>query len=183
MIRTARLVLRPWREEDRAPFAALNADPAVRRWFPSTLSRAESDASFDRLQAHVAEHGFGFWAAEVPGEAPFVGFVGLQHVGFEAPFTPAVEIGWRLARAFWGRGLATEAARASLAHAFGPLGLDEVVAFTVPGNAPSRRVMTRIGMLHDETGDFDHPAVAAGHPMRRCLLYRIGRRAIASAST
>ena len=183
MLRTERLVLRSWCVEDRAPYAALNADAEVRRWFPGTLTRAESDAQVDRLQAKIEANGFGYWAVGAPGLAPFIGFVGLQPLPFEAPFTPAVEIGWRLARAFWGRGFATEAARAVLAYGFGPLALDEIVAITVPDNLPSRRVMERIGMAQDADGDFDHPSFAEKHPLRRHVLYRIGRRAMASAST
>ncbi len=171
-LRTPRLLLRPWRDSDRPPFAALNADPEVRRWFPSLQTRAESDATAAALQAHLDAHGFGLWAVEAPGVAPFLGFVGLQHVRFAAPFAPAVEAGWRLARAWWGRGYATEAARAALAHAFGPLALPEVVAFTVPGNAASRRVMERLGMTRDPADDFDHPRIPEGHPMRRHVLYR-----------
>lgn len=171
-LRTPRLLLRPWRDKDLAPFAALNADPEVRRWFAGTLTREDSDAQATRLQEHIATHGFGFWAVEAPGTAPFIGFVGLQHVTFAAPFAPAVEIGWRLARAHWGMGYATEAARAALAHAFGPLGLPEVVSFAVPGNLASRRVMERIGMTHDPEGDFDHPVLREGHPLRRHALYR-----------
>ena len=174
-LRTPRLLLRPWRDTDLAPFAALNADPAVRRWFAGTLTRGESDASAARLQNHITAHGFGFWAVEAPGTAPFIGFVGLQHVVFAAPFAPAVEIGWRLARVQWGQGYATEAARAALAHAFGPLGLPEVVSFAVPGNWASRRVMERIGMTHDPAHDFEHPLLPDGHPFRRHVLYRVQR--------
>lgn len=171
-LRTPRLLLRPWRDTDLAPFAALNADPEVRRWFAGTLTREDSDAQAARHQKHITTHGFGFWAVEAPGTAAFIGLVGLQHVTFAAPFAPAVEIGWRLARAYWGMGYATEAARAALAHAFGPLGLSEVVSFAVPGNLASRRVMERIGMTHDPDGDFDHPALPEGHPFRRHALYR-----------
>lgn len=177
---TERLVLRPWREEDLAPFAALNADPEVRRWFEGTLTREESDAQAARLQAHIDAHGFGFWAVEAPGAAPFIGFVGLLRVSFAAPFAPAVETGWRLAREHWRRGYATEAARAALAHAFGPLGLFEVVSFAVPGNMTSRRVMERIGMRHDPGDDFDHPNLPEGHPYRRHVLYRATREAWAA---
>lgn len=174
-LRTKRLLLRPWRDADLPAYAALNADPEVRRWFHNTLSREESDAQAGRLQAHIAAHSFGFWAVEAPGTAPFIGFVGLQHVSAAVPFAPAVEIGWRLARAHWGQGFAAEAARAALAHGFGPLGLGEIVAFTVPGNAASRRVMERIGMRHDPAGDFDYPTIPEGHPFRRHVLYRIGQ--------
>ena len=174
-LRTRRLLLRPWRGTDLAPFAALNADPEVRRWFGGMLTRAESDAQAAQIQEHITTHGFGLWAVEVPGTAPFIGFVGLKHVSFAAPFTPAVEIGWRLARAHWGQGYATEAARAALAPAFGPLGLPEVVSFAVPGNLASRRVMERIGMRQDPEGEFDYPALPEGHPFRRHVLYRAQR--------
>jgi ribosomal-protein-alanine N-acetyltransferase len=177
ILRTARLTLRPWRTADLPANAALNADPAVRRWFPGTLTRAESNANAARLQAHIDRHGFGFWAVEATGEAPFIGFVGLQHVNFAAPFTPAIETGWRLAREHWGKGYATEAALAALAHGFGVLGLPEIVAFAVAGNAASRRVMQRIGMTHDPADDFDHPALAEGDPLRRHVLYRAQRPA------
>lgn len=171
-LRTPRLLLRSWRDEDLTAFAELNADPEVRRWFPGTLTREQSDASAARLQAHIAEHGFGFWAVEVPGIAPFIGFVGLQHVSFAASFTPAVEAGWRLARAHWDKGYATEAARAALGHGFGPLGLAEIVSFAVPGNLASRRVMERVGFQRDPAADFDHPAMPEGHPFQRLVLYR-----------
>ena len=174
-LRTARLLLRPWRDADLPAFAALNADPEVRRWFPGTLTRQESDAQAARFQGEIAAHGFGFWAVEAPGAAPFIGFVGLRRVTFPAPFTPAIEAGWRLARERWGRGYATEAARAALAHGFGPLALPEIVAFAVPGNAASRRVMERIGMTRDPADDFDHPAIPEGSPLRRHVLYRAAR--------
>jgi len=174
-IRTPRLVLRSWREADLHAYAVLNADAEVRRWFPSTLTRKESDAQAARIQDHIAAHGFGFWAVEAPGVAPFIGFVGLQHVSFAAPFTPAVETGWRLAREHWGCGYATEAALAALTHGFGPLALPEIVSFAVPGNMASRRVMDRIGMQHDLAGDFDHPNVLEGSPLRRHVLYRAAR--------
>ena len=172
-LRTGRLILRPWRDEDLAPFAALNADPAVMEYFPATLSRAESDAFAARVRSEMAEHGFGLWAVEAPGVAPFVGFTGLAVPRFDAHFTPCVEIGWRLAREHWGRGYAPEAARAALAHGFGALGLDEVVSFTAAGNLRSRRVMEKLGMRHDPAEDFEHPNLAAGHPLRRHVLYRI----------
>jgi len=174
-MRTARLLLRPWRDDDLAAFAGLNADPEVRRWFASTLTREQSDALAAKIQGHIAAHGFGFWAVEVPGVAPFIGFVGLQHVNFAAPFAPAVETGWRLARAHWGQGYATEAAWAALAHGFGPLGLTEIVSFAVPGNRPSRRVMERVGLQHDPQGGFDYPEMPEGHPFRRMVLYRAKR--------
>ena len=174
---TPRLLLRPWREADVAPFSALNADPRVMEFFPATLSRAESDAVAERIREGLAARGFGFWAVEVPGVTPFAGFVGLSVPRFEAHFTPCVEIGWRLAREHWGRGYATEGARAALDFGFGELGLAEVVAFTVPANARSRAVMEKLGMTHDPADDFDHPSVPEGHPLRRHVLYRVRRGA------
>ena len=187
-LRTERLLLRTWREEDRAPWAALNADPEVRRWFPSVLDRAASDAEMDRHAAALDERGWGLWAVEVVDGDPFIGFVGLAPAPPLAPCAPAVEVGWRLARSAWGRGYAPEAARLVLDHAFGVLGLDEVVSFTAVGNQPSRRVMEKIGMVRDEAGDFDHPNVPEGHPLRRHVLYRArtsfpGRAPVAAPSS
>jgi ribosomal-protein-alanine N-acetyltransferase len=167
--------LRPWRDEDLAPLAAMNADAAVMRFFRSTLTRAESDAWAARMRRHFDEHGWGFWpvelAAEPPGRGRLIGVVGLMTVGFEAPFTPAVEIGWRIAAAHQRRGHAEEAARLALAHGFGALGLPEIVAFTPPANEPSWRLMERLGMAR--SGEFDHPRLPEGHPLRRHFLYRI----------
>lgn len=178
MIRTERLLLRPWREADDAPYAALNADPEVRRWWSSgTLSRAQSDAQAAAFQQHIDAHGFGFWAVEAPGTAPFIGFVGLQHEADDMPFAPAVEAGWRLAQAYWGRGFAAEAARAAVADGFARLAVAEIVAYAVSGNAASRRVMERIGMRRDPADDFDHPRLAPADPLRRHVLYRIARPA------
>lgn len=176
-LRTARLLLRPWRDDDLAPFAALNADPRVMEHFPSTLSRSDSDALAGRIRGSFGEDGLGFWAVEVPGVAPFIGFTGLAHPSFVAPFTPCVEVGWRLAAAHWGRGYATEAAEAAVGAGFGALGLGEIVAFTAPVNVRSRRVMEKLGMQRDLAGDFDHPRVPDGHPLRRHVLYRLGRAA------
>jgi RimJ/RimL family protein N-acetyltransferase len=174
-VRSARLRLRLWRDDDRAPFAALNADPRVMEFFPSTLSSAESDAMVERLRHHFVERGFGLWAVEVPGIAPFIGFVGLQYPHLPAPFVSAVEVGWRLAREHWGHGYATEAARAALAAGFGDLGLDEIVSLTVPANLRSRQVMEKLGMRRDPADDFDHPKHADSHPLRRHVLYRLSR--------
>lgn len=172
---TPRLLLRQWREADRAPFADLNADPEVMAHFPSLLTRAESDALAERIAAGLSEWGWGLWAVEVADTGEFAGFIGINRTLFEAPFTPAVEIGWRLARAHWGQGLATEGARAALDHGFGSLGLDEIVSFTVPGNRRSQRVMEKLGMHRDPADDFEHPSIAAGDPLRRHLLYRLAR--------
>ncbi len=173
-ITTQRLLLRPWCEEDLEPFAALNGDPEVMRYFPATLTRAESDEFARFVQGLIAVHGWGLWAVEVRGGPPFIGFVGLNRVRFEAPFTPAIEVGWRLDRPYWGHGYATEAAAAALTFAFDELECPEVVSFTSLMNEPSLRVMRRLGMSHDPADDFDHPAVAAG-PLRRHALYRMGR--------
>jgi RimJ/RimL family protein N-acetyltransferase len=176
-LRTARLLLRRWRDDDRAPFAALNADPEVTEHLGGTMSRARSDALVDQIEVVFERRGFGMWAVEVTGTGDLAGFVGLSVPSFEAPFMPAVEIGWRLARTHWGHGYATEAARAAVAFAFGfdEAGLDEIVAFTVPANVRSRRVMERLGMAHDPADDFDHPALPAPHPLRRHVLYRLRR--------
>jgi ribosomal-protein-alanine N-acetyltransferase len=171
ILTTPRLILRPWRAEDLAPFAAMNADPAVRRYFPGLLTRGESDASVGRFQAHIEAEGFGFWAIERIDGAEFIGFTGLMRVTFPAPFTPTVEIGWRLARAHWGLGYAIEAATIAMHAGFAHFGLPEVVAFAVEANLPSRRVMERVGMHHDPRDDFDHPSVPPG-PLRRHVLYR-----------
>jgi RimJ/RimL family protein N-acetyltransferase len=172
-LRTARLLLRPWKEADREPFAALNADPVVMEHFPSTLTREESDAFVDRITAGLDRRGWGLWAVEIDGPATFAGFVGLNPVTFDAPFAPAVEIGWRLARAHWNQGLATEAARAVVDHGFATLGLDEIVSFTATTNVASQRVMQKLGMTNDR--DFDHPALPVGHRLRRHVLYRLAR--------
>lgn len=172
---TPRLLLRPWRDDDAEPFAAMFADPQVMEFLGPAQERAAIDAGIQRIKAHFAEHGFGLWAAEVPGIAPFIGYVGLSVPGFEARFMPAVEIGWRLARAHWGKGYATEGARAALASGFTQFRLDEIVSFTVAANTRSRRVMERIGMTHNPVDDFDHPRLSEGDPLRRHVLYRITR--------
>jgi RimJ/RimL family protein N-acetyltransferase len=174
-VRTERLILRDWRDEDLALFAELNADPEVMEWFPSVLTRAESDVAAERIRRELAERGFGLWAVEAPGVAPFVGFTGLSVPRFSAHFTPCVEIGWRIAREHWGRGYAPEAARAAFAFGFERLGLDEIVSFTAVGNAKSRRVMEKLGMTYDPADDFDHPSLPPGHPLRQHVLYRIRR--------
>ena len=168
-----RFRLRPWRDEDREPFAAMNADPRVMEFFRSPLGRAESDTMVDRIQAHFSERGFGLWAIEVPGIAPFIGFTGLTVALFSAPFTPCVEVGWRLASQHWGQGYATEAARLALGYGFGTLALPEVVSFTSATNHRSRAVMERLGMQRDPADDFDHPGIAEGHALRRHVLYRL----------
>jgi RimJ/RimL family protein N-acetyltransferase len=176
-LRTERLLLRPWRAEDREPFAALNADAAVMEYFPATLTRAESDARAERFDSDIQRLGYGFWAVEIPGETPFIGFIGLVATDDDMPFSPAVEVGWRLARAHWGHGFASEGARAALAFGFDELGLEQIVALTAVGNQRSQRVMERLGMQRDPAEDFIHPGVPADHPIAAHVLYRIGAHA------
>lgn len=208
MLRTSRLVLRRWRDEDRAPFAALNADPEVMRFFPRPLTRAESDMMVDRIEASFEEHGYGLWAVDVVepppagaggsgGPAGFIGFVGLAWQRFPAHFTPALEIGWRLARHGWGHGYATEAAIAARDFAFRPVtgpsdpassdpasagmgspggaGMDEIVSITTRTNEPSQAVMRRIGMTRDPADDFRHPNLEPDHPLVEHVLHRLRR--------
>lgn len=174
-LHTPRLRLRGWCTADLRGFAALNADPEVMRHFPGVMSRAQSDAMARRIQAHFALHGFGQWVLERREQPGLIGVLGLQQVGFEAAFTPAVEIGWRLQRAHWRQGYALEAAEAVLAHAFDVLLLHEVLAFTVPANLPSQGLMQRLGMQHQVKQDFEHPLLPPGHPLRRHVLYRLSR--------
>ncbi len=173
-LETERLILRRWREEDFAAFAALNADPVVMEFFPATLTPDQSDAMARHIEGRFDTNGFSFCAVERKGGAPFIGFVGLNvPVESRLPFMPAVEVGWRLAREHWGHGYATEAGRAALAYGFGALGLEEIVAMAVAGNHRSRRVMERIGMRRDPGGDFDDPGVPARDPHARNVLYRV----------
>lgn len=167
MIRTERLLLRQWQESDREPWVAMNADPRVREFFPSVLTREESDAAFDRISSGIDERGWGLWAVEADGE--FLGFTGLAVPGFR----DGVEIGWRFATSAWGHGYATEAARAAIHYGFEQLSLPEIISFTTVLNVRSRAVMERIGMTRDEDGDFEHPSVPVGDPVRKHVLYRI----------
>jgi RimJ/RimL family protein N-acetyltransferase len=177
-IETARLRLRQWTDADREPLAALNADPEVMRFFPAPLTRGESDAMMDRMSAHIAAHGWGFWAAETREGAEFVGIVGLVPVKGEMPFS-GVEVGWRLAKAHWHKGYATEAARAAVDFGFGTLGLREIVSLTARLNLPSQAVMARLGMERVE--GFDHPGLAADSPLRPHWLYRLSSEPVAFA--
>ena len=177
-LRGERVLLRPWRESDLAPLSVLNGDAESMRYMRAALTRAGSDEWAARMQAHIAEHGWGFWVVEHPGVAPFIGVVGLATIPWQERFTPAVEIGWRIALGFRRRGYAEEAARLALRFGFGTLGLGEIVAFTVPPNEPSWRLMERLGMRAD--GDFDHPRMPNGHRFKRHLLYRLDRDAWAA---
>lgn len=172
---TERLVLRQWRPSDRAPFATLNADPRVMACFPSTLDRAASDAMADHCAALITERGWGFWAAEEKSGGQFIGFVGLHVPSPDLPFSPCVEIGWRLAFPWWGKGLAAEAARAALRIGFEHLDIPEIVAFTAPGNLRSRALMACLGMQEAES--FEHPDLPLGNPLRPHCLYRLSREA------
>ncbi len=172
VIKTPRLVLRSWRDSDLAPFAALNADPRVMAPLMGAISRARSDALARSIRDHEAEHGYTLWAVEVPDEAPFVGFVGLRWFTVDVPCAPAVEIGWRLARDHWGKGYATEAARAAMAAAFTRFGLDHLISITAHINARSITVMQKLGMSRDPGEDFDHPLVPADDPLHRHLVMR-----------
>jgi RimJ/RimL family protein N-acetyltransferase len=191
VLRTERLLLRPWTGADREPFAALNADPAVMEHFPSTLGREESDAMVDRIIDSMDRRGFGLWVVDVDDGPSCIGFVGLNPIPFDTAFTPALEVGWRLSRDAWGHGYAPEAAVASVDYAFasvrregddftagdasGPP-LDEVVSMTTVANAKSRRVMEKIGLAHDPADDFDHPTMAERAPhLTHHVLYRVDR--------
>jgi RimJ/RimL family protein N-acetyltransferase len=172
-IETTRLILRHWRDSDREPFAQMNADPRVMEFMPAPLTRKESNALADRIEAHFAKNNFGLYAAELRESQEFIGYIGLAIPTFQAKFTPCVEIGWRIAAEHWGQGLATEGAKAIASHAFRELQIAELVSFTVPANKKSRRVMEKLGMTHNPADDFDHPNLPAGHPLRRHLLYRL----------
>ena len=173
-VSTDRLLLRRWREEDRAPFAELNGDPETLVFFPSTLTRAESDAYVDRIEARFADHGYGLWALEVRETGEFIGFTGLAPMPENVPGGPdGTEIGWRLARTAWHHGYATEAARAALDVAFAGVGLPELWSVTAVLNTPSQAVMRRIGMT--EVARFEHPRVPEGSPIRPHVAYHLAR--------
>jgi len=172
-LRTVRLLLRPWRENDRVAFAAINADPRVMEFLPNPLTRQESDAMIDRIRTHFDRHGFGLWAVEAVGVADLIGFTGLSVPRFEAHFTPCVEVGWRLAFEHWGRGYATEAAGAAVQFGFQHARLEQIVSFTVPANVRSRRVMEKIRMTYSPADDFEHPGIPDGHRLKHHVLYRL----------
>lgn len=173
---TERIVLRTWLPGDSEPFAAMNADAEVMEHFPSPLGHSESDQLIDRIMEEFERNGFGLWAIELRDEGRFAGFTGLSVPGFEAHFTPAVEVGWRLARWSWCHGYATEAATAALDFGFVDRGLKEIVSFTSVDNVRSQAVMRRLGMTSDPAEDFDHPSLPPGHRLRRHVLYRISRQ-------
>jgi len=182
-LKTERLILREWNEADREPFAQMNADSRVMEYLGETMSREQSDAVADRIEAHFKAHGFGLCAADLAESGEFIGFIGLAVPTFEAAFTPCVEIGWRLAAEYWGAGLATEGAREIVRYAFEELGLPELVSLTAIGNERSRRVMAKLGMTHDAAENFDHPRIPAGDPLRRHVLYRLTREKWINSAT
>ena len=173
MLETERLILRRWKESDRAPFAEINADAKVMEYFPATLNRQESDELVDRIENHFENHGFGLYAVELKADRSLIGFIGLHVATFQAHFTPAVEIGWRLGTPFWNKGYATEGSREVIRFAFEHLRLDALVSFTVPENVASRRVMEKLGMTCDAKDDFEHPRLPEGHRLRYHVLYRL----------
>lgn len=171
-IKTKRLILRQWRQEDLEPLARMNADPQTMEFLGTPLTYEESCERLNAYTRHIEEHGWGLWAVSVPGVSDFIGWIGLWPIGFKTHFTPAIEVGWRLLPEFWGQGYATEGAKASLQYGFEILKLEEIVSITVPANRRSRSVMEKLGMHRDPKDDFDHPKLAEGHPLRRHVLYR-----------
>lgn len=186
-LETSRLRLRQWRDDDVEPLYAMTSDPEVQAHFPSVQDRDKSLVMFEKLRELIDEKGWGFWAVELKAGKKFAGFCGIKEVNFDAPFAPAVEVGWRFTRETWGQGYATEAGRASLQFGFDELGLDEIVAFLLPGNRRSAAVCERLGMTRDLAGDFDHPwfqdgqLAVNGQPLRRHALYRITAGTAASS--
>lgn len=174
-IKTERLVLRPWREDDLGPFAQLNADPRVMECFPLVKTLEQTREEFDLIRKGFEPNGWGFWAASLIEGDQFIGFIGLKNVGFTTSFTPAVEIAWRLAYEYWGHGYATEGAKAALEYGFESLNLNEIVSFSPTQNKRSANVMEKIGMTHYPEEDFDHPRLPKGHRLSRHVLYRIKR--------
>ncbi|MGL4348175.1 MAG: GNAT family N-acetyltransferase [Chlamydiales bacterium] len=173
IIKTERLLLRPWQEKDIEPFYRMNADERVMKYFPKTLTWEESNKLFKKISTHIEKFDWGLWAVELPEVANFIGFIGLSPVSFTAHFTPSVEIGWRLAYPYWGQGYATEGALAALRVGFEILHLLEIVSFTAKQNKRSIAVMKKIGMHHNESDDFDHPKLTLGNILSRHVLYRL----------
>lgn len=173
IIQTERLILRKWKESDLDPFSRMNADARVMEYFPKLLTLEETKAFIDRITRHIDDHGYGLFACELKETREFMGYVGLAIPNIETEFTPCVEIGWRLAFDYCGKGYATEAAIAVLKFGFEELGLNEVLSWTVPANVRSRRIMEKIGMTQDEAGSFNHPRISEDNPLSRHVLYRI----------
>jgi RimJ/RimL family protein N-acetyltransferase len=181
-LETERLILREWKNEDSEVFARMNGDPLVMEYLPRVLDARASAKLMDRFKAHFKEHGYGLYAVERKEDGAFIGFVGLDNVTFEAHFTPAVEIAWRLDYEYWGKGYATEAAQAVIKHAFNTLKLKEIVAFTVHDNERMIHILEKLGMKKDEKGDFDYPLLAKGHPLGRFVLYRLKPKSVKTPS-
>lgn len=173
---TSRLILRDWREEDIPQFARMNADPVVMEFFEKTFSLEETRQSVHRMRECAKNYGYTFWAAEQKNDGKFVGCIGIFMSTYESPFTPGVEIGWRLDKPYWGQGYATEGARKALEVGFEKFGLQEICAITVPANERSRRVMEKLGMVHDPSENFKHPKIPPEHPFSVHVLYRLARQ-------
>ena len=173
ILKTERLILRPWKESDLLPFFKLNADPKVMEFYASTLTRSESDSLAEKIQREAALRGYGFWAVEVPGVAEFIGYIGLNYWNLEMSFAPCVDVGWRLDSSHWGKGYATEGAKEALRYGFEELKLNEIVAMATIGNTQSHRVMQRLGMIHNPHENFHHPKLAKDDPLSLRVLYRL----------
>ncbi len=173
MLQTQRLILRRWQSSDLEPFAQMNADAEVMKYLPRVLTRQESKELMERLEDHHQIHEFGLWAVEKRETLAFIGFIGLNVLSFQAHFTPTVEVGWRLARPFWGQGYATEGARTVISYGFEVIGLSEIVSFTSELNSRSIAVMKRLGMTYNAADNFDHPVLPSGHRLKRHVLYRL----------
>ncbi len=176
ILTTERLILRPWQESDIEPFARLNADPRVMEFFPETRNRQQSCEELNRIKAHFEEHGWGFWAVSVIDGADFIGFIGLKYFNLFPQIPQTVEIGWRLAFEYWGKGYATEGAQESLKYGFNDLNFEEIIAITAVQNTPSRNVMKKLGMHHNHEDDFDHPHIPEGNKVKRHVLYRLKKQ-------
>lgn len=174
-IKTHRLILRPWKKEDLEPLARMNADLRTMKFLPALLTHEESKERLAVYTRHIEDHGWGLWAVSAPGVSDFIGWIGLWPIGFDAHFTPAIEIGWRLLPEFWGQGYATEGAKAALQYGFDLLKLDAIVSITVPANVRSIRVMEKLGMHRNPKEDFDHPRFPEGHRLRKHVLHRLNR--------
>lgn len=174
-IKTKRLILRPWQETDLEPFARLNADPRVMEFFPSIKTFEETSKEYEAILEHFKKHSYGWWAVSEINHSNFIGFIGLRYIDFPAAFTPAIEIAWRLAYEYWGKGYATEGANASLQYGFETLNFPEIISFTSTINIRSQAVMERIGMHHNPKDDFDHPKLSQEHRLCRHVLYRINK--------
>lgn len=175
-LETEHLILRSWKEEDREPYFHINQDPKVIECLLGPLTEQQVDLFIEAMNKQQHDRNYTLWAVEEKATGGMMGFIGLNYVEWEAPFTPAVEIGWRLGSEYWGKGYATEGAKAVLEYGFEQLGLQEIVSFTVPANKRSQRVMEKIGMMREEKGDFCHPKLMADHPLSRHILCRLKRQ-------